>query len=133
MTKREYGCALRQRARDAEAKAENELEARERGKLSTATLGRSSSRGKRRRKERDQWDMEAMIESGDWPDGESAWQEGGEEAQECGTTFRRHLLQVATCGCCVFMALKCCSLVQGGKEAWANVMCVFHVLLLKGH
>ncbi|CAM9137186.1 unnamed protein product [Ectocarpus sp. 6 AP-2014] len=94
VTKREYGCALRQRTKDAEAKAENELEARERGKQSTGTLGRSSSRGKRRRKERDQWDMEAMIESGDWPDGESAWQEGGEEAQECGTTFRRHLLQV---------------------------------------
>ncbi|CAM9287428.1 unnamed protein product [Ectocarpus fasciculatus] len=96
VTRREYGCALRQRVRDAETKAEKELESRERGKHSTATPGRSSSRGKRHRKERDQWDMEAMIESGEWPDGGSAWQEGGkeEEAQECGTSFRRHLLQV---------------------------------------
>lgn len=88
--------------RDAETKAEKELESRERGKHSTATPGRSSSRGKRHRKGhrkgRDQWDMEAMIESGEWPDGESAWQEGGEEeeAQECGTSFRRHLLQVGS-------------------------------------
>ncbi|CAM9502625.1 unnamed protein product [Scytosiphon promiscuus] len=140
VTAREYGCALRQRAKEVAAAEASAAGRRETGRepkgvageargamgssasasssLSgagttaatvTASPSAPSSRGeasgddeegrgwKESRGERaDEWGVEeAFSAPEEWQEGERAWEEGGEEEQhECGTPFRRHLLQV---------------------------------------
>ncbi|CAM9242436.1 unnamed protein product, partial [Hapterophycus canaliculatus] len=92
VTSREYGCALRQMAKDSAAAAEAEAAAAAAGTQEGAPWPKGGGDRGGRVEERSAEGTASVP--GQWQEGERAWEEGGEEEeQECGTPFRRSLLQ----------------------------------------